>query len=150
MSASQPLSEDSVAFPNERRPSSPLEPLQGRWLCRVTAGPRSRIVAVGVFDIVRTGSYLVGSGRGGGPPPQAPPGPGAAWDGVASLEGSLFGAVRGDEVVLWITDRLGSAVWVLEGSLEAPANTIAGLASYTDLAHASEGPLEAGFSLTRL
>jgi hypothetical protein len=150
MRASQTLSMLSVAFEGEKRPSNSLGPLQGRWLCHVTGEPRSGFVMTGMLDVACAGTCLVGSGWENGIPPQDLANPGTPWGRVASLEGSVFGAECGDTIVFWITNRPGTALWVLEGWVEASGNTITGSASYTDAAHASDAPLEARFSLARL
>lgn len=136
---------------NEKSPLRSLERLRGRWLCSVHGGGTgAQVVASGVLDLLHAGSYLVGSA---GPQelratPSAAESVAAVW--TATLEGSVFGTVRGDEVVFWLADRAGSAVWVLQGHLDLSGGKITGSASYTDAARATEPPLEGSFSLVRL
>ena len=135
-----------------KRPSPvpSIERLGGRWSLSVSANEaRPRRIATGLFDLLHAGSYLVGSGWTDGAPLGRPrlledgPAPSAV------LESSVFGAARGEEIVFWITNRAGTALWVLRGRLGASGDVVGGGATYTDADHASEPPYEAGFVLTR-
>ncbi len=131
-------------------PVPSVERLGGRWSCSITANEaRPRTIATGIFDLLHAGSYLVGSGWTHGVPLGRPrlvedaPAPSAVF------EGSVFGAARDEEIVFWITNRLGTALWVLRGRLDASGDVVGGSATYTDADHASEPPYEASFVLTR-
>jgi hypothetical protein len=60
----------------------------------------------------------------------------------------MFGAMRGDEVVLWVTNVFGTATWVLKGTLAARGRIITGTAVYTDSQRGSQWCYEASFVLT--
>ncbi len=60
----------------------------------------------------------------------------------------MFGAVRGDEVVLWVTNVFRTAMWVLKGTLCASGRVITGSAVYTDTARGAHECHEARFVLT--
>jgi hypothetical protein len=58
--------------------------------------------------------------------------------------------MRGEEIVYWVTNRLGTALWVLRGRPDASRDAVVGSATYTDADHASEPPYEARFVLSRM
>jgi hypothetical protein len=127
-----------------------VERLGGRWSCTITADePRPRTIATGVFDVLHAGSCLVGSGWTDGVPLARPRLVDDVQPATPVFEGSLFGAARGDEIVYWITNRLGTALWVLRGRPAASRDVVVGAATYTDEAHASQPPYEASFVLRR-
>lgn len=127
-----------------------VEHLGGRWSCTITAGgPHPRTIASGIFDVLRAGSYLVGEGWTDGAPLARP----RLVEGVPTrsvFEGSLFGAARGEEIVYWVTNRLGTALWVLRGRPNASHDVVVGSATYTNADHASQPPYEASFVLARM
>lgn len=134
---------------NDGCPSPTLERLRGRWLCRVT-GSESGVTALGVLELLHAGSYLVGSAVAVRKHPAVLPTGAGEPDSGATLEGSVFGTVRGQEIVFWVTDRSGSSVWVLEGRLDSTDKKITGSASYTHAERASEPPREGQFTLALL
>jgi hypothetical protein len=133
-----------------RRPPS-LERLRGRWLCSITVdGNPVRTVTTGLFDLLHAGSYLVGSGWADGVPVRRPRLVEDMPAASTAFEGSVFGAAGDEEIVFWITNRVGTALWVLRGRLDESGTTIRGSATYTDADHASDPPYDAAFVLTRL
>ncbi len=153
MRASPTVLASAHSFADGTRPPRPpsLERLRGRWLCSITVDEKPpRTIATGLFDLLHAGSYLVGSGWADGVPIRRPRLVEDATAASAAFEGSIFGAARDEEIVFWITNRVGTALWVLRGRLDGPADTIRGSATYTDADHASDPPYEATFVLTRL
>jgi hypothetical protein len=103
-------------------------------------------LATGLLDVLHAGSYLVGSGwldgTGGCP--------GAEREARSlGLEGPLFGAVRGEEVVLWVTNVFRTAMWVFKGTLDTRGRVLTGTALYNQTTCTSEDSLEAHFVLRR-
>jgi len=152
MRASPTVPAPARAPDTRKRPSHALavERFDGRWSCTITVnGPGPRVIATGLFDLLQAGSYLVGSGWTDGVPLGHPRlvDDGAGVAGI--FEGSLFGAARGEEIVYWITNRLGTALWVLRGRPDASGDAVVGSATYTDAEHASDAPYEASFVLRR-
>lgn len=132
---------------NDGRLPRTLERLRGRWRCSVI-GAGSGVTASGTLELLHAGSYLVGTARPAGPP--VPLGGTEQAGRGATLEGSVFGAVRGEEIIFWLTNRSGSAVWVLQGRLDPQGAKITGSASYTDAERASAPPWEGAFTLALL
>lgn len=151
MRASPTLPASTYAL-GRRPPRTPsLERFRGRWLCSMTVdGKPPRTVATGLFDLLHAGSYLVGSGWTDGVRMRRPRLVEPGGEPPVAFGGSVFGTVRDEEIVFWITNHLGTALWVLRGRPDASAATIRGSATYTDADHASEAPYEASFELTHL
>lgn len=157
MRASPAVLASAYSFVNQgaSRTAAPATLLRGRWVCKISETPESgvpRSVATGIVDILHAGSYLVGSGWLDGPDRTIPDGTipdgGVAQLPSAGLEGPMFGAMRGDEVVLWVTNVFRTAMWVLRGTLSARGRVITGTAVHTDTARGSNWCYEASFVLT--
>jgi hypothetical protein len=155
MRASPVVLASAYSFVNQSAAPVAIPPslLRGRWSCTIlepVGRERVRTLATGLLDVLHAGSYLVGSGwlDGTRDPDPAAGDPGAATPPPAGLEGPLFGAVRGDEVVLWVTNVFRTAMWVLKGTLDPRGRTIQGTAVYTDMTPEGSGSYEAHFTLT--
>jgi len=151
MRASPAVLASAYSFVNQGAAPVAIPPslLRGRWSCKITEPvgvERVRTLATGLIDVLHAGSYLVGSGWLDG---TRDPGPavGGATPPFAGLEGPLFGAVRGDEVVLWVTNVFRTAMWVLKGTLVSQGRMIQGTAVYTDMTAEGSGTYEAHFTL---
>jgi hypothetical protein len=152
MRASPAILASAYSFAHQESPPSGSSSslLRGRWTCTISEsveGGAARAMATGLLDVLHAGCYLVGSGwvdrtRAEGA------GPGAAALPSAGLEGPLFGAVRGDEVVLWVTNVFRTAMWVLKGELSANGRVIMGTAVYTDSSRGRQWSYEASFILS--
>ena len=153
MRACSAILASAYSFVNQEAPREhpPSSLLRGRWMCAISEPVEdgvSRAVATGLLDVLHAGSYLVGSGwldgaagergfpEGGSPLPSA------------GLEGPMFGAIRGDEVILWISNVFRTAMWVLRGTLAPRGRIITGTALYTDVARGTQWSYEARFVLT--
>ena len=151
MRASPAILASAYSFANEGPSGAGPSPslLRGRWTCTITAagergGPGT--VATGLLDVLHAGSYLVGSGwldgsaaKRAGAGPELP---------AAGLEGPMFGAVRGEEVILWVTNVFRTAMWVLRGKLAPRGRVISGSAVYTDTSRGTQWSYQARFVLS--
>jgi hypothetical protein len=121
--------------------------IDGRWRCQMTIlGGGHRRQAAGVLDLVQVGDYLAGRARCAGVADVAPGTEGLDAR-LLGLEGPLFGSVQGDQVVMWVTEVFGQAMWVMEGSIASAG--IAGTAVYTDHAGGDAVRIEARFVMRR-
>jgi len=136
------MSPTRVAFALENDAFTPASQtdLSGRWRCSVTESTDvggTRRIAAGTLDLVHAGTYFVGSARSDGDPASRDVKERGAPGSVTALEGPVFGAVTGRDVVLWVTEVFGGAMWVMQG--QVTDDGILGTVAFTEAPPLSQG-----------